>query len=30
MLYVLLLGAFPFEMEDENYESTAGEGLTRI
>ncbi|KIY94189.1 hypothetical protein MNEG_13773, partial [Monoraphidium neglectum] len=23
MLYVLLLGAFPFEMEDENYESTA-------
>ena len=24
MLFVMLMGAFPFEMEDENYETTQG------
>jgi serine/threonine-protein kinase SRK2 len=27
LLFVLLLGMFPFEMEDENYVNTAGEGF---
>jgi serine/threonine-protein kinase SRK2 len=30
LLFVLLLGMFPFEMEDENYVNTAGEGLTEV